>query len=74
LSDGTSGPVGDKPVADLLTQLGFLQLLPLFEGRMITNVRMLARLTRKDYTDLKVPKGPALKIMAECKQLMEGQR
>jgi hypothetical protein len=61
-------------VSALLNELGFPQLLPLFESEMVDSVGVLALMTRQDYADLKVPKGAALAIMAACKRLMEGQR
>jgi hypothetical protein len=62
------------PVVDLLNELGFPQLLPLFEAEMVDSVGVLALMTRQDYADLKVPKGAALAIMAACKRLMDGQK
>jgi hypothetical protein len=61
-------------VADLLTKLGLSKLLPLFEAKMVDIVGVLALMTREDYADLKVPKRAALRIMAECNQLMDGQQ
>ncbi|KAF6256848.1 hypothetical protein COO60DRAFT_68351 [Scenedesmus sp. NREL 46B-D3] len=57
------------PVSGLLAELGFPQLSCLFEDEMVSTVGVLALMTRQDYTDLEVPKGASLAIMAACKQL-----
>jgi hypothetical protein len=53
----------------LLGQLGFPQLLPLFEAEMVATVGVLALMERQDYAEMKVPKGAALALMDACRQL-----
>jgi hypothetical protein len=56
-------------VSLLLGQLGFPQLLPLFEAEMVTTAGVLALMERQDYADMKVPRGAALALMDATKQL-----
>jgi hypothetical protein len=70
---GGAGGLASMPVADLLAELGFPQLLHLFEAEMVNTVGVLSLMTHQDYADLKVPKGAALAIMAACQMLKEQQ-
>jgi hypothetical protein len=56
-------------VSLLLGQLGFPQLLPLFEAEMVATAGVLALMERQDYADMKVPRGAALALMDATKHL-----
>jgi hypothetical protein len=67
----TAASAVDIPMSQLLQELGLQQFAAAFEQEFVESVRICAMLSRQDFKEMGIPKGPMLLIIARCSQLLK---